>query len=106
MFILYFLGVGHSDIGTFPLPFNFLSVLVVRGGAVCLPTPPSWFIPGYLTTLNNLIYSFSKHLLSTYCVPDSMVGVEIHREEILCPENVESDREISNYNNGWVVLSY
>ena len=26
-----------------PLPFYFLSVLVVRGGAVCLPTPPSWF---------------------------------------------------------------
>ena len=25
------------------LPFNILSVLVVRGGAVCLPTPPSWF---------------------------------------------------------------
>ena len=25
------------------LLFNFLSVLVVRGGAVCLPTPPSWF---------------------------------------------------------------
>ena len=25
------------------LPFNFLSVLVVRGGAVCLPVPPSWF---------------------------------------------------------------
>ena len=25
------------------LPFEFLSVLVVRGGAVCLPTPPSWF---------------------------------------------------------------
>ena len=25
------------------LPFKFLSVLVVRGGAVCLPTPPSWF---------------------------------------------------------------
>ena len=24
------------------LPFDFLSVLVVRGGAVCLPTPPSW----------------------------------------------------------------
>ena len=28
-----------------PLPFDFLSVLVVRGGAVCLPTPPSWFLP-------------------------------------------------------------
>ena len=26
-----------------PLPFDFLSVLVVRGGAVCLPTPSSWF---------------------------------------------------------------
>ena len=26
------------------LPFDFLSVLVVRGGAVCLPTPPSWFL--------------------------------------------------------------
>ena len=25
------------------LPFNFLSVLVVRGGAVCLPVPPSWY---------------------------------------------------------------
>ena len=25
------------------LPFDFLSVRVVRGGAVCLPTPPSWF---------------------------------------------------------------
>ena len=23
--------------------FDFLSVLVVRGGTVCLPTPPSWF---------------------------------------------------------------
>ena len=27
------------------LLFNFLSVLVVRGGAVCLPTLPSWFSP-------------------------------------------------------------
>ena len=25
------------------LPFDFLSVLVVRGGTVCLLTPPSWF---------------------------------------------------------------
>ena len=25
------------------LSFDFLSVLVVRGGAMCLPTPPSWF---------------------------------------------------------------
>ena len=27
------------------LPSNFLSVLVVRGGTVCLPMPPSWFSP-------------------------------------------------------------
>ena len=26
-----------------PWLFDSLSVLVVRGGAVCLPTPPSWF---------------------------------------------------------------
>ena len=25
------------------MPFDFLSVLVVGGGSVCLPTPPSWF---------------------------------------------------------------
>ena len=25
------------------LLFDFLSVLVVQGGALCLPTPPSWF---------------------------------------------------------------
>ena len=36
MFLLYVLGCRTS------LLFNFLSVLVVRGGAVCLPTPPSW----------------------------------------------------------------
>ena len=29
------------------LLFDFLSVLVVRGGAVCLPTPPSWFSPDF-----------------------------------------------------------
>ena len=25
------------------LPFDFLSILVIRGGAVCLPMPPFWF---------------------------------------------------------------
>ena len=29
------------------LPFDFLSVLVEQGGAVCLPTPPSWFSQSY-----------------------------------------------------------
>ena len=38
------------------LPFDFLSVLVVRGGAVCLPTPPSWFssLFAFLNTLTSL----------------------------------------------------
>ena len=29
------------------LPFDFPSVLVAQGGAVCLPMPPSWFSPKY-----------------------------------------------------------
>ena len=41
MFLFYLLGVG--------LPCQFCQVLVVRGGAVCLPTPPSWF-SGRLST--------------------------------------------------------
>ena len=36
------------------LPFDFLSVLVVRGGEVCLPTPPSWF-----SLLSKLIWQIS-----------------------------------------------
>ena len=36
------------------LPFDFLSVLVVRGGAVCLPTPPSWF--SYICSFSVLIF--------------------------------------------------
>ena len=35
------------------LPFDFLSVLVVRGGTVCLPTLPSWFSEeSYLSLAN------------------------------------------------------
>ena len=37
------------------LQFNFLSVLVVRGGAVCLPTPPSWFSINVFFTVAILI---------------------------------------------------
>ena len=35
---VYFLSPCQTS-----LPFDFLSVLVVRGCAVCLPMPPSWF---------------------------------------------------------------
>ena len=38
------------------LPFDFLSVLVVGGGAVCLPTPPSWF-----STDCQEFQSFTRH---------------------------------------------
>ena len=37
------------------LPLDFLSVLVVRGGAVCLPMPPSWF---------SVLKFFSFHCIS------------------------------------------
>ena len=35
--------------------FDSLSVLVVRGGAVCLPTPPSWFSQFFFFFLNYFI---------------------------------------------------
>ena len=37
------------------LPFDFLSVLVVRGGAVCLPMPPSWFSLFFLVVFSWLL---------------------------------------------------
>ena len=37
------------------LPFDFLSVLVVRGGAVCLPTPPSWFFSNYCVIFHTTV---------------------------------------------------
>ena len=39
------------------LPLDFLSVLVVRGGAVCLPTLPSWFSEFYvLFTCHKIVF--------------------------------------------------
>ena len=38
-----------------PMLFDSLSVLVVRGGAVCLPTPPSWF-PGRYVCIAILLF--------------------------------------------------
>ena len=42
------------------LPFDFLSVLVVRGGAVCLPTLPSWFSQTivFLFSFNFILYYY------------------------------------------------
>ena len=47
-----------------PLLFDSLSVLVVRGGTVCLPTPPSWFLQQtkdyYSVCVNNSYISVRK----------------------------------------------
>ena len=46
------------------LLFDFLSVLVVRGGAVCLPTPPSWFfLPVFNQWMNTVKMLKSKETL-------------------------------------------
>ena len=45
------------------LPFDFLSVLVVRGGAVCLPTPPSWFSPEQFLYAPKLEHSWAQVVL-------------------------------------------
>ena len=47
------------------LPFDFLSVLVVRGGAVCLLMPPSWFSMVFLL----LTFSENFILFSIVIVP-------------------------------------
>ena len=47
------------------LTFDFLSVLVVRGGAVCLPTPPSWLgaeLP-FFRTFSQSIEIFLPHII-------------------------------------------
>ena len=49
-----------------PLPFDSLSVLVVRRGAVCLPTPPSWF------SLYSLLYFLLYSKLVNVSLPDSV----------------------------------
>ena len=46
------------------LPFYFLSVLVVRGGAVCLPMLPSWFSPA--NSFSNHKWNFIKCFFCIY----------------------------------------
>ena len=56
------------------LLFDFLSVLVVRGGAVCLPMPPSWF--------SSSKYYHSFYTSNTLCFPS---GTHLERITISCP---------------------
>ena len=44
------------------LLFHFLSVLVVRGVSVCLPTPPSWFCVSLLSVFFFIIFCFFPFL--------------------------------------------
>ena len=48
------------------LPFDSLSVLVVRGGAVCVPTQPSWFS-----------WSSYYYFLSSQVVPTSALILKV-----------------------------
>ena len=49
------------------LPLDYLSVLVVRVGAVCLPTPPSWFYFHYAFT----VFAVDVPLLDVSCFSSS-----------------------------------
>ena len=57
-----------------PLLFDSLSVLVVRGGAVCLPTPPSWFPQLNFTMLLNSCVTWAGHLTSLVSFFSSLKG--------------------------------
>ena len=60
-----------------PLLFDSLSVLVVRGGAVCLPTPPSWFF------LNIALLTAILVVLTRILVVVSMCGEDSTLSKIL-----------------------
>ena len=47
------------------LPLDFLSILVVRGGAVCLPTPPSWFSYFWLLLISITLWRFQHTYIRT-----------------------------------------
>ena len=47
------------------LPLDFLTVLVVQGGAVCLPTLPSWLSPKFNVFFNSNL--FCKSLQKCLC---------------------------------------
>ena len=58
------------------LPFNFLSVLVVRGGTVCLPTLPSWF------SLSPVLFNILSVVLATAIRQEKEIkGIQIGKKE-------------------------
>ena len=68
--------------------FDALSVLVVQGGAVCLPTPPSWFSPKlwYIYTMEFYAAETKKEL-----IPFATAWMEL--ESIMLSETSEMVRD-------------
>ena len=60
------------------LPFDFLSVLVVRGGAVCLPMLPSWFSDTYSLSCQNSSCTDRSHCssISVLALPSDLSSVD------------------------------
>ena len=60
------------------LPFHFLSGLVVQGGAVCLPTPPSWFSPPVFSAPSPFLLNLPlilRHISQSPWLTDKRRGV-------------------------------
>ena len=55
------------------LPFDFLSALVVRGGAVCLPTPPSWFLFMYASWIQGFMSLINYGKILSFISLDSLL---------------------------------
>ena len=64
------------------LPFDFLSVLVVRGGIVCLPTSPSWFSNLFrelLIQVSITLQSSTSHWLRNFeQMNTSLIDKQVH----------------------------
>ena len=65
-----------------PLPLDFLSVLVVRGGIVCLPTSPSWFSNLFrelLIQVSITLQSSTSHWLRNFeQMNTSLIDKQVH----------------------------
>ena len=67
-----------------PLLFNSLSVLVVRGGAVCLPTPSSWFSPNLYFLIPSPDSSNSPFFSGNCHPPSEQTSIKIVEIIIQC----------------------
>ena len=63
------------------LPLDSPSVLVVQGGSVCLPAPPSWFSP-FSCSFDLFVFYLGHVSLSPY-FGSLLVFVSLYKEELL-----------------------